>query len=90
MNFEGFKALRDARGLNSDEIAFLFVALSRGDELFGAWQTNAADMGLSKRGYYDTRAGLLAAADYRCEEVQRDFRLRGRPCSTGRVFPMWE
>jgi hypothetical protein len=60
MNFEGFKALRDARGLNSDEIAFLFVALSRGDELFGTWQTNAADMGLSKRGYYDTRAALLA------------------------------
>lgn len=60
MNFEGFKALRDARGLNSDEIAFLFVALSRGDELFGTWQTNAADMGMAKNRYYRTRDSLLA------------------------------
>lgn len=60
MNIEALWTLRDARGINSDEKAFLFVAISRGDELFGTWETNAADMGMSKNRYYRTRDSLLA------------------------------
>lgn len=52
-------AIRDARGLNSKEKVFLLITESRG-ELYGKWDRNAADMGLSKRGYYDARASLLA------------------------------
>lgn len=50
--------IRDARGLNAKEKAFLFVTETRGF-MFGKWDTNAADMGLSKRGYYDARNSLL-------------------------------
>lgn len=58
MNNETVWAIRDARGLSSKEKVFLLVTESRG-ELFGKWHRNAADMGLSKRGYYDARASLL-------------------------------
>lgn len=51
--------IRDARGLNAKEKAFLFVTESRG-VMFSKWDKAAADMGLSKRGYYDARASLLA------------------------------
>ena len=60
MNVEHIWAVRDARGLNAKEKVFLFVLISRGqDGMFATWTTNAQDMGLSKRGYYDTRASLL-------------------------------
>ena len=52
-------AIRDARGLNSKEKVFLLITESRG-ELFGKWDRNAADMGLSKNHYYEARASLLA------------------------------
>lgn len=51
--------IRDARGLNAKEKAFLFVTESRGI-MYSKWDNAAADMGLSKRGYYDARASLLS------------------------------
>lgn len=59
MNFKALKNLRDTRGLSANEKAFLFVVISRGDETFGTWETNAADMGMSKGTYYRTRDALL-------------------------------
>lgn len=59
MRNEVMWAIRDASGLTSKEKVFLFVVESRG-EMFTDWQDSARDMGLSKRGYYDSRASLLA------------------------------
>lgn len=50
--------IRDARGINANEKAFLFVVASRG-VMFSEWQTAAADMGMSKDTYYRTRNALI-------------------------------
>lgn len=58
MSVQAIWNIRDARGINANEKAFLFVVASRGI-MTAAWQTAAADMGMSKDTFYRTRNSLI-------------------------------
>ncbi|MFD0001981.1 hypothetical protein ACFVJ4_06080 [Streptomyces sp. NPDC127178] len=58
MSVQAIWNIRDARGLNQDEKAFLFVVASRG-VMTSAWQTAADDMGMKKDRFYRTRKSLI-------------------------------
>lgn len=59
-NLESMWAIRDARGLTTDQKVFLYTVATRGEG--GMWtkqETAADDMGLSKATYYRVRKQLL-------------------------------
>ena len=57
-SLEAIWKIRDARGLDYKEKAFLFTVASRG-AMTARWGTAAADMGMSKDTYYRTRDSLF-------------------------------
>lgn len=59
MSVQAVWNIRDARGLNQDEKAFLFVVASRG-VMTSAWRTAADDMGMKKDRFFRTRKALIA------------------------------
>jgi hypothetical protein len=50
--------IRDARGLDAYEKAFLFVVASRGEEMFTSAETAAADMGMSPAQFHKVASRL--------------------------------